>query len=463
MKEFYKDAVLNNLAETHNVAQFISFGPKGEARFKRIHGRDGNVKEGTLYTHLKTILRVSGEKAVNIRSFLPEQPRSNEFIYGLTDVDEIFTNVARLANEGLYTIVNETVDVNDGGVSGVLQNGLVEFAPGVVPRFVEKSSELVAALPKKLASKILKTVYGFDPLLDNYTDTTRLEFSLHPTKRGYKQKHTIVWEMEELTPTTVYPFFSWPTAFSKHIGDKAYGLLMADALGFAVPKTEVYLRDIRIPVFTFGTSTGQANLWTRTCPNVQVPGKYTTTRHYEDPYILMDKDDPTGGILASCLVQKEVAAKYSGALLSDGDKLTIEGTYGFGDEFMQATVEPVLLPESIINDITDLYYKIEKVLGPVRFEWAHDGKKPWILQLHTGVTKSSGRIIVPGEFSDTITFDASLGLEHLRELIKNVKPGFGIIVDGNVGMSSHIADMLRKAEIPSVLNSKLEEGVLNDR
>ena len=461
MQEFYKDDVLNTLAEENNVAQFVSFGPDLSVRHRRIKGHVPNPYFGTMYNHITILLQASGEQSVNVRSFLPDQPRSNEFIYGITAVDEAVAHVVRLSAQGLYTIVNETIDVDDGGVSGVLQNDMVEFSPGVVPRFVETSEELVSTFPKGLASEILQVVYGFDPQLTKYTKDTRLEFSIHPNKRGYKQQRTIVWEKEQVNYVEVPHFLSWPTAFSKLIGDKAYGLMMADILGFDVPRTTVFPRKKSLAPFTFGTHTNEDVTWMRTCPNIQVPGKYTTTRGWTDPYDLMSSDDPSGKILASCLSQQEVASEFSGALLSDGDKLTIEGTKGFGDEFMQGEAAPITLPGKVVNDLTNLYNILGNILGPVRFEWAHDGKKPWVLQLHTGTVPSSGRTIVPGEFEESMNFDVTSGLENLRQIIKDIKPGFGIIVNGNVGMSSHIADMLRKAEVPSVLSSpKLTEGVL---
>ena len=51
----------------------------------------------------------------------------------------------RLAGEGYLTIVNETIDIHDGGISGVALAGIVEFAPDDTPRAVEQPG--VAALP----------------------------------------------------------------------------------------------------------------------------------------------------------------------------------------------------------------------------------------------------------------------------------------------------------------------------
>jgi glutathione synthase/RimK-type ligase-like ATP-grasp enzyme len=55
----------------------------------------------------------------------------------------------------------------------------------------------------------------------------------------------------------------WPNRFSSILGDKAYGLLMANLAGVPVPRTLVIGR--RIAPFTFGDVTGSFEFWTRTC------------------------------------------------------------------------------------------------------------------------------------------------------------------------------------------------------
>ena len=110
---------------------------------------------------------------------------------------EILAELRRLSGEGLYTILNETVDVQDGGVSGVAFGDALEFAPGDTPRCVEKPE--TAGLPRDLGVRLLETVYGFRPNLPAKT-VQRVEFSLHPIRRGYRGEHTILWEVEEPGP-----------------------------------------------------------------------------------------------------------------------------------------------------------------------------------------------------------------------------------------------------------------------
>ena len=74
-----KDELLSRLAAEANVAQFISF-------------RAGAAKGGP-------------------------------FSYGLTRRDDVLAVLRARAGEGLHTIANETVDVGDGGVSGVALGG----------------------------------------------------------------------------------------------------------------------------------------------------------------------------------------------------------------------------------------------------------------------------------------------------------------------------------------------------
>ena len=156
------------------------------------------------------------------------EPKSREFLYGRTDAAEILAELRRCRPTGLYTIVNETIDVHDGGVSGVAFGDVLEFAPGDTPRCVEKPG--TAALPRGSGLRLLETVYGFRPACRTRPEL-RVEFSLHPLRRGYRHEHTVLWEIEEPGPPpdgTV--ILSWPNRFSRFLGDKAFGLLVADAL-----------------------------------------------------------------------------------------------------------------------------------------------------------------------------------------------------------------------------------------
>src|SRR5208337_823512 len=134
----FKDAVLDSLSNHGNVAQFVSFSPSLDIRYSRIVGHSPNTSFASLRHAIASLLGASVEKSVNVRSYHPEHPKSREFIYGIRNVESAEAAVRKLASQGLYTIVNETVDVNDGGVSGVALGDVVEFAPGDTPRCVEK-------------------------------------------------------------------------------------------------------------------------------------------------------------------------------------------------------------------------------------------------------------------------------------------------------------------------------------
>ncbi len=83
-----------------------------------------------------------------------------------------------------------------------------------------------------------------------------------------------------------------------------------------------------------------------------------------------------------------------------------------------------------------------------------DSSQVWIVQLHCGATKSSGSIIYPGNPPKYHEFNVEQGLEALRELISNVNnQSEGILLVGDVGITSHFGDVLRRAEIPSKIIS----------
>jgi hypothetical protein len=439
-----KDSVLECLAELANVAQFVSFAPDLSQRHARVREYEADHPFGSVVAAAAALLSSAG--SVNVRSFEPENAKSREFIYGLRDEQKVVGEVGRLASLGLYTIINETIDVDDGGVSGVALGNVIEFAPGDTPRCVEKPGTV--SLPRELALTLLEKVYGFSLDISRYSTSDRVEFSLHPIRKGVRQDHTIVWEIEEVGGFEIHTEISWPNKFSRFIGDKAFGLLLSDVLGLPVPATTVFPRFL--PPFTFGKTTGSAETWIRTCPIEQDPGRYTTNRGWLDPFELLVREDPDGTKIASVLAQEGVNAEYSGSLIveRDGD-VRVEGVPGYGDDFMLGRAVGVL-PQPVRDSVFDLYRAAATPLGPVRFEWVHDGEKTWIVQLHKGATASFGNIVYPGEPAVFHRFDVKRGIDSLRELIQKVRNlDEGIIIVGEVGITSHLGDLLRKAKVPS--------------
>lgn len=444
----YKDSVLAERAEQANVAQFVSFGPgkRPLARHVCIRGFS-NTARLTLERLIAQLLHVTLEHSVNVRAFDPEQPKAHEFIYGLKSTTEVVAHVRRLAAAGLYTIVNETVDVGDGGVSGVAYGGVIEFAPDDTPRCVEKPG--TASLPRQVGLRLLETVYGFKPQLDQ-ADNVRTEFSLHPLGRGVRNDHTIIWEEERTEPIELRAAISWPNVFSRLIGDKAFGLLLADALELPVPATTVMAR--RVAPFHFGRSTGTGEYWFRTCPREPAPGRFTTRRGWIDPFKLMALEDPEATDIASVLSQEGVGAAYSGAAAADRGMAAriIEGVRGGGQAFMLGTSPPERVPGPVVAAVEDLLSRATAQLGAVRLEWCYDGQRAWVLQLQQASTLPRGGVVYPGIARIEHHFAVQDGLEALRKLAKQLEgSGEGVVLEGNVGVTSHFGDVLRRAKIPS--------------
>ena len=279
----FKDAILNDLANRANIAQFVSFDPRNQQRFARVRESAPNQVFRNTTEAITTLLSKAPEHRINIRSFLPDRPQGNEFVYGITTLEEAKNAIDRLTGQGLFVIANETVDVNDGGVSGVVHGDVMEFAPKGTPRAVESGS--IVSTERAVGNQLLRWVYGFGFDLE-ISKNVRVEFSLHPIRRGYRSEHLIVWEMEETQnhPLAV-PLLTWPNKFSEMVGDKAFGLLVAASLGLRVPRTTVIARTLR--PFTFGSATGSDEIWLRTCPVTPEPGKFPTVRGWIDPFSLM--------------------------------------------------------------------------------------------------------------------------------------------------------------------------------
>lgn len=450
-----KDEILDRLARQANVAQFVSFGPDLVQRHAWIRGLPPNHRFDSLETAVEALLAASPEGALNVRSWQPENPKGREFLYGRREAGEVLAEIRRLAGQGLFTILNETVDVGDGGVSGVAFGGTLEFAPGDTPRCVEKPG--TAALPRALGRRVLETVYGF-PLTLPEKPGLRVEFSLHPLRRGYRHEHVIVWEIEQPGVPPSAPRVDWPNLFSRHVGDKTFGLLVAEALGLPVPRTLAIPRGLA--PFSFGTPTGTAETWIRTCPREQIPGRFTTRRGWTDPFRLLQEEDPDGRVIATVLAQAGVEARFSGALLAGPDGApVVEGVSGRGDDFMLGRRPPEPLPPDIASSVRSLYRRAADALGPVRFEWAHDGARPWIVQLHRGAATAAGQTIFPGTADRFHSFPVAQGIEALRALIATVEgTGEGIVLVGHVGVTSHFGDLLRRARVPSRIEEMAERG-----
>ena len=447
-----KDEMLSRLAEHANVAQFVSFGPGGDLpqRHSCLRGHRPGHRFATPEEAVGALLALASAGSVNVRSFRAGASKGGPFSYGLTRRDDVLAVLRARAANGLHTIANETVDVHDGGVSGVALGGLVEFAPGDTPRSVESPGTV--ALGHDHAMAMLGTVYGFTPDLEDRPGE-RVEFSIHPLAAGVRQTHTIFWEREQVDPVRLAARLTWPNRFSRFLGDKAFGLLVADLLGLPVPATTVVGR--RVAPFSFGRPTGSGEPWTRTCPAEPVPGRFLTRRGWLDPFALLASEDPSGANIVAVLAQEGVQAQWSGAALpADGGGLLVEGVAGFGEDFMLAGAAPGLLPDEVLDDVRRVGAQAAAALGPVRFEWSHDGRTAWVVQLHLTTTAASRTTIHPGTPSHWHRFDPSLGLDQLRELIAAVSPDEGIEITGDVGVTSHAGDLLRRAAIPSRLGPR---------
>lgn len=449
-----KDDRLAELADRGNVARFVSFTPGAEPRLRYARIDPLAVTSGDKVTVEAAVEQLFHQSSgrLNVRTFTSAVSKGLPFLYGLTDPGSVVTEVRRLALAGYFTIVNETVDVDDGGISGVSIGGWVEFAPDDTPRAVEKSG--TAGLPRTLASTVLTTVYGFEPSIQ-HKDSERLEFSVHPRRVGYRGDHSIWWEVEDVGEQQLSSTPDWPNNFSRHIGDKAYGLLMAESIGLHVPRTTVVSR--RVAPFTFGLATGTREVWIRTCPVEQAPGQYSTFDHWVDPFRLLHAEDPSGTALSSIIAQEGVDAIWAGATLPafDGNDY-VEGKPGTGDRFMLGREGGSALPSAVTSDVQALTRAAASVFGPVRIEWCHDGRRAWVVQMHTSRDYFVDvDILSQGDASEWISYDTTLGLDALKEVIAEaVRRGVGVSVDGHVGITSHVGDLLRRARVPGRLAAK---------
>ena len=140
-----------------------------------------------------------------------------------------------------------------------------------------------------------------------------------------------------------------------------------------------------------------------------MPGRFTSAKGWRDPFQLLQSEDATGDQISSVLCQTAVAAEFSGAAIVDADQnLLIEGKTGEGESLMKGKSRAEALPDYVTEEITRLFEAARAHLGPVRFEWAYDGRAAWLLQLHRGATTSVGNVIFPGSADHWTRFDPQL-------------------------------------------------------
>lgn len=444
MSRDLKDEKLAALAEDHNVALFASFAPQ-DLRVRTVLGVDAAEVAGwSTERAIEYVLFEARSSSVNVRSFLPGESKSSPFYYGLQSVGQVMDVLRDLAAADYYTIVNETIDVHDGGVSGVSLGGVLEFGPDDTPRLVER--EGATSLPVGVGRRLLSHVFGVELEIPSSRDH-RFEFSVHPRRVGHRRGHVLVWEAESVRSVRLPADSSWPTNFSRVVGDKTFGLVLAHCVGANVPRTRVVNR--RIAPFEFGTATGTEEWWLRTAPAQQTPGQFTSAPAWLDPFELLQNEDREGAV-ASVLSQEAVAARFSGAtsMTTDG-AVVVEGVSGIGDAFMLGEASPEELPAEVEANVRKCLEDLTASIGNVRIEWACDDTSVWVLQMHKMLDALPGGVLSPGNATAWIDFDPTDGLEELRALIEELHGrGRGIRVTGDVGVTSHVGDLLRQAGIP---------------
>jgi len=179
-----------------------------------------------------------------------------------------------------------------------------------------------------------------------------------------------------------------------------------------------------------------------------------------DPFRLLAQEDPDDEVV-SVIAQEGVVATYSGAAsVGNNGQTLVEGVAGTGDDFMLGRVPPTRLPHDVAAAVGTLLERARKRLGDVRLEWVFDGADVWVVQLHRGRIESKGRIIFPGTPKVEHDFSIANGLEALRALVDRLTgTGEGVILRGDVGITSHFGDVLRRAKVPSRIEPWTEQDL----
>ena len=288
----------------------------------------------------------------------------------------------------------------------------------------------------------------------------RVEFSIHPLREGLYQEHIIIWEVKDLGVTEKIKDVrtTFPNNFSKFIGDKSYGLTLASILGLRVPKTTVISRNVA--PYIIGDDTGEIETWVRTAPIVKEAGKYYTGKGWQDPFKLMEEEENKGTEeinIGALLSQQGVRAEYSGGgiLREKESESIVEGVKGEGDNFMIGEDGVIDIPKAVKTRVEVLEHQLRNhytLLGDITYEWVSDTNGIiWLVQMNQIEEIYAGQdVIVGGEVENYIDFKQEEGIDKLRTLVDTIdKQRIGVKIIGNIGVTSHIGDILRRAKVVS--------------
>lgn len=346
MSDNLKDTKLYKLGDTHNTAQFVSFSPQIEKRYTRILGEERLVQD-IPENYISTLIEQSEEKAVNISTFTSDFSEA-PIVQNLKSSGEVVENINRFAAEGLYTLINEKIDTNDSGILGNARGSILEFGPFNSANSLKNCSfEIVSGL------QLLEKIYGFLPNIGRpFSD--KLQWSIHSVKKGLKKENTIIWEtVVDPEWQTVKPEFNYPNNFSLFLGNKLYGLLIADLLGFIVPKTLVFSRNV--PPFTFGVETFSKEIFMRVAANqIRFNASALNKFGWLDPFKLLQEDRTSD--ISSVLIQDKIIEKFSGSCRIENNKPKASSN--------------VLIPEELKREVIRLTSKFRKEIPNfIGFDW----------------------------------------------------------------------------------------------
>lgn len=475
-----KDEELNNLVTGYlkenehgqeqlvNVAQFFSVSPVVEdctmddfmrmrAKCRRIKPSINNVEDTRIVELVDTLLSQSNSGKVSIRTFTRDQSSGNPLKLGLSNRDEILNILYKNSIDGYYSIVNEYIDICDGGVSGVICNDVIEFSPNDTPRCVEKDG--VCRLPARIGIKMLRIIYGVN-IGFLWKKNKRIEFSIHTKKIGYLDKLYTVWEItdtNEFDENIKVPIM-YPNNFSKHIGNKTFGLILAHILGLNVPSGIVINRNIRPFTLTTNPKRLPDDTIMRPAPSIKLPGEIDSKFEYTDVFEFMKEGMEN---VPSLILQERVLAEYSGAaqITEDCQRCDIEGVQGFGDKFMLGMQEPGELPSKVIDKLEGSFDKIKEyreLLGDINLEWVYSDRV-WIVQFDCVNNENKAISFTTEEPESWVQIAVpETNLKQFRESVEDLLEqrditgtNFGIEIRGNIGMLSHYGDIIREYNIPA--------------
>lgn len=355
------DQKLFRIAQKYNTPAFASYGPDNHFRFRVVSSR--YPKPSCVDSAVKVVSE-NGKCPLNICGFTEKEVKT---CANNLNQEQALAKARDYMCDGLNVLISECLPENFTMVSGLARHGRVMLSLGA--QYFDNCSNI----PVAWGNKILSAMLGIDTKIPA-TKGKQICFSAYSRPVGVRSQNIVVLE-EKDGGKKEQTFINPNDPFANLFGEDAWGLILAWAAGFNVPKTSLFLPNIFYPFISFGTDTGQKEAWTKTCPSKDAAARQSTIQGFQDPFLLMQ------GQKLSCMIQQDIRPQWAGKVRVYGRETAIPRLKSFSDPNMPQGEDERKIPNYLRHNIHQWCCKIREIFNSnFEISWVYDGEDFWLLR-----------------------------------------------------------------------------------